>query len=127
MLVFCFLPVPYLKQSLKLNWSQETNPQSILKFSYSHFDRNRDDLFEKEKWTTGNSWLVICCGSVAKSCVALRNPRNCSSPGFPIHHYLLEFAQTHVHQVGNVIRPSHPLLLPSSLALNLSQYQGHFQ
>ena len=49
MLVFCFLPVPYLKQSLKLNWSQETNPQSILKFSYSHFDRNRDDLFEKEK------------------------------------------------------------------------------
>ena len=125
MLVFCFLPVPYLKQSLKLNWSQETNAQSILKLSYSHFDRNRDDPFEKEKWTTGNSWLVICCGSVAKSCVVLRNRRNCSPPGFPILHYLLEFAQTYVHRVGNVIQPSHPLFLPSSL--NLSQHQGHFQ
>ena len=126
MLVFCFLPVPYLNQSFRLNWSQEKNPQSILKLSYSHFDRHMDDLFEKEKWTTGNSWLVIYCGSVGKSCLALRNPRNCSSPGFPILHYLPEFAQTHVHRVSDVIQSSHPLL-PPSLALNLCQHQGHFQ
>ena len=38
---------------------------------------------------------------------------NCSTPGFPVHHQLLELAQTHVHQVGDVIQPSHPLSSPS--------------
>ena len=43
---------------------------------------------------------------------------DCSTPGFPIHYQLLELAQTHVHQVGDAIQPSHPLsscllLLPS--------------
>ena len=37
-----------------------------------------------------------CC-SVAKSCLTLCNPMDCSMPGFPVLHYLLEFAQTHVH------------------------------
>ena len=32
-----------------------------------------------------------------------------STPAFPIHHYLLEFAQTHVHWVGDAIQPTHPL------------------
>ena len=34
---------------------------------------------------------------------------NCSMPGLPVHHQLLEFAQTHVHQVSDAIQPSHPL------------------
>ena len=38
---------------------------------------------------------------------------NCSIPGFPILHYLLELALTHVHWVDDVIHPSHPLLPPS--------------
>ena len=41
---------------------------------------------------------------------------DCSTPGFLVLHYLLEFAQTHVHGVGDAIQPSHPLrplLLPS--------------
>ena len=41
-------------------------------------------------------------------------------PGFPVLHCLPEFAQTHVHRVGDVIQPSHPPSSPSS-ALNLSQ------
>ena len=49
-----------------------------------------------------------------------------STPGFPILHYLPEFAQTHVHWVHDDIQPSHPLSLPSS-ALNLSQHEGLFQ
>ena len=49
---------------------------------------------------------------------------NCSTPGFPALHYLPEFAQTHVHQVGDDIQPSGPLLPPSPSALNLSQLQG---
>ena len=48
-------------------------------------------------------------------------------PDFPVLHYLLEFAQAHVHGVGDAIQPFHPLSSPSPLALNLSQPQGLFQ
>ena len=51
----------------------------------------------------------------------------CSTPGFPVLHYLPEFSQTHVHWVGEVIHSSHPLLPPSPPALHLSQHQGLFQ
>ena len=36
-----------------------------------------------------------------------------SMPVFPVFHYLLEFAQTHVHWISDVIQPSHPLSPPS--------------
>ena len=49
---------------------------------------------------------------------------DCSTPGFPVYHQLLELAQTHVHWVGDAIQPSHPLLSPSPPAFNLSQFQG---
>ena len=48
-------------------------------------------------------------------------------PGFPVHHQLLELAQTHVHQVGDAIQPCYPLLSPSPPAFYLSQHQGLFQ
>ena len=51
----------------------------------------------------------FCCCSVAKSCPTLCDPVNCSMPGFPVLHYLPEFAQTHVHWVSDAIQPSHPL------------------
>ena len=50
-----------------------------------------------------------------------------STLGLPVHHQLLEFIQTHIHQVGDAIQPSHPLSSPSPLAFNLSQHQGLFQ
>ena len=52
---------------------------------------------------------------------------DCGTPGFPVLHYLLEFAQIHVHWAGDALQPSHPLLSPSPFALNLSHYQGLFQ
>ena len=52
---------------------------------------------------------------------------DCSTPGFPVLHYLLEFAQTQVHQVGDAIQPPHSLSPPSPPALNLSQQRGLFQ
>ena len=52
---------------------------------------------------------------------------NCSMPGFLVLHYLLEFAQTHVHWVGEATQASHPLLPSSPFAFNLSQHQGLFQ
>ena len=54
----------------------------------------------------------------------LCNPMDCSIPGFPVLHYLLEFAQNHVHRVSDVIQPSHPLLDSSPSALNISQHQS---
>ena len=65
-----------------------------------------------------------CCCSVAQSCPTLCNPRDCSRPGSSVHHYLPEFAQTHVHCVGGAMQPSHPLSSPSPPAFNLSQHQG---
>ena len=59
--------------------------------------------------------------SVSQSCPTLCEPMDCSMPGFPVHHQLLELAQTHVHQVGDAIQPSHPLSSPSPPAFNLSQ------
>ena len=38
-----------------------------------------------------------CCCSVIKSYLTLCDPMNCSTPGFPVLYYILEFAQTHVH------------------------------
>ena len=64
--------------------------------------------------------------SVAQSCPTLCDPMNCSTPGLPVHHQLLEFIQTHVHGVGDAIQPSHPLSSPSP-TLNLSQHQGLFK
>ena len=52
---------------------------------------------------------------------------DCSMPGFPVHHQLLEPAQTHVHWVGDAIQASHPLFSPSPPVFNLSQHQGLFQ
>ena len=55
-----------------------------------------------------------CCSySVTQSCPTLFDPMNCSTPDFPVFHYLLEFAQTHVHWIADAIQPSHPLSYPS--------------
>ena len=58
------------------------------------------------------------CYSVAQSCLTLCDPMHCSTPGLLVPHHLPEFAQVHVHCIGNAIRPSYPLtpllLLPWS-------------
>ena len=65
--------------------------------------------------------------SVTQSCLTLCDPMNHSTPDLPVHHQLPEFTQTHVHQVGDAIQPSHPLSSASPPALNLSQHQGLFK
>ena len=44
-----------------------------------------------------------------QSCPTLCDPMDCSTPGLPVHHQLLEFTQIHIHWVGDAIQPSHPL------------------
>ena len=65
--------------------------------------------------------------SVAQSCLTLCDSMDCSMPGFPVLHHLLELAQIHVHGGNDAIQPSHPLSSSSPPALSLSQHQGLFQ
>ena len=65
--------------------------------------------------------------SVAQSYLTLWDHMDYSTPGFPVLLQLLELAQTHVHQVGDAIQPSHPLSSPSPPAFNVSQHQGLFK
>ena len=71
--------------------------------------------------------LSVQFSSVTQSCPALCDPMDCSMPGLPVHHQFPELAQTHVHRVGDVIQPSHPLLSPSPPVFILSQHRGLFQ
>ena len=65
--------------------------------------------------------------SVAQSCLTLWDPMNCSMPGLPVFPHFPEFAQTHVHWLGNAIQPSFPLLSLFPPAFDLSQHLGLFQ
>ena len=80
-------------------------------------------------WTI---WVIIikdnfqCFCSVTQSCLTLWEPMDCSAPGFTVLHNILEFAQTHFHWVGDVIQPTHNLLLPSSPAPQFFPALGSF-
>ena len=65
--------------------------------------------------------------SVTILCLTLCDTMDGSTPGFPVHHQLLEPTQTHVHRVNDAIQPSHPQPSPSPLTFNLSQHQALFK
>ena len=73
-------------------------------------------------------WILLpfsCVySSVAQLYLTLCDPMDCSTPGFPVHHQLLEHTQTHVYRVGDAIQPSNPLSSPFPPAFNLSQHQS---
>ena len=79
-----------------------------------------------QQLVTGSHTAVVVVLQLL-SCVRLFATPDCSTLGFPVLHYLLEFAQTHLHWVSDAIPPSHPLSSPSPPACNLSQHQGLFQ
>ena len=89
------------------------------------------ELIWKEKWGQVQKWFFYeCCSfccSVAKLATTLCDSVDYSTLGLPVPHYLLEFAQVHVHWVSNTIQPSHPLLPSSPFAFSLYQLQGLFQ
>ena len=86
----------------------------------------------RHDWATELNWYMqksapnVCIRSVTQSCPTLCDPMDCSTLGFPVHHQLPEFTQTHVHQVDDAIQPSDPLSSPSPPALNLFQQQHPF-
>ena len=92
-------------------------------------------IYDTFNFSTSLSTLAIVClfdgsvqfSSVAQWCLTLCNPMDCSTPGFPVHHQLLEFTQTQICRVGDAIQPSHPLSSPSPPVPNPSQHQGLFK
>ena len=69
---------------------------------------------------------MVCCCSVAQSCLTLCDPMDCSTPGFPVFHYLPEFAQPHVHWIGDAIQPSHPPVIRFSSCSQSFPASGSF-
>ena len=67
-----------------------------------------------------------CCCSVSKSCLTLCNPLDYSTSGFPVHHHLLEFAQTHVYWVGDTILTVSSSAAPFSFCLQSFPASGSF-
>ena len=78
-------------------------------------------------WLQSMKFKSLYCHSVAQSCPSLCNTTDCSMAAFSVLHDLREFAQTHVHWVGDAIQPPQLLLSHSPPVLNLSQNQGLFQ
>ena len=65
--------------------------------------------------------------SATQSYPTLFDPIDCSTPGLPVHHQLLEFIQIHVHWISDAIQPSYRLSSPSPPTFNPSQRQGLFK
>ena len=108
------------KMHSKSNWTLMTAtfqinsyPKSNVQFpgvpQCSPFLHNASTQCSSKKLEDTNYFPVLC--------PTLCDPMGYSTPGFPILHYLPEFAQIHVHWVSDAIQPSHSLppllLLPS--------------
>ena len=106
--------------SLSASWNEH-----IFKSLMVHFSRHFTIYTHIQ--TVQESIQSVQFSSVTQSCPTLCDPMDCSMPGFPVHHQLLEPTQTYVHWVGDAIQPSHPLSSPSPPTFNHSQHQGLFQ
>ena len=63
--------------------------------------------------------ISVCAScSITKSCPTLCDPIGCSTPGFPVLHYFLEFAQIHVHRVND----GHPIISSSVVPFSWSVF-----
>ena len=124
-----------------VHWRREWQTTSIFLPWEPHKQYEKAKRQDTERWTpqvdaqyaTGDQWKnnsrknEVQFSSVAQSCPTLCDPMNRSTSGFPVHHQLPEFIQTHVHQVGNAIQLSHPLSSLSPPSPNSSQHQSLFQ
>ena len=91
-------------------WLQCDSLKNVLTLVYFHSfegDKQNHSLLQSSSWFFLFSSVQF--SSVAQSCPTLCDPMNRSTSGLPVHYQLLEFTQTHVHQVSDAIQPSHPL------------------
>ena len=125
-------------QHVKVNW--EAFGLCSLQISLFYVTRNQEFtffnhllkkfFFQSWQWqilTPSSSTFVQFSSVQSFSCVRHCDPIDCSTPGFPVHHQLLDVTLIHDHWVGDAIQPSHPLSSPSPPSFNLSQHQGLFK
>ena len=142
------------RQPLVYSLSVLVHLDCLTKLPQTEYFRNNRDFFPHTVLEAGNSrtrhWQIGCLvrtgflahrwcllavslwgrrgkGSVTQFCPTLCEPMDCRTPGLPVPHHLPEFAQVHVHWIGDAIQLSHSVLPPSPSALTLSQHQGLFQ
>ena len=106
-----------LKSSFYLMSAWETGVLSSLMI----YQRDGSPIFQKDIPGLSNWQVFFFFFSVAQSNLTLYDLMDCSMPGLPVLHHLLEFAQTHVRWIDDAIQSSHPLLPPSPPAFNLSR------
>ena len=102
--------------------SPDTIQCAISGSSSAHIDGSRDEIpargiilvLQRDFGGWINTHREVQFSSVAQSCPTHCNPMNRSTPGLPVHHQLQEFTQTPVHQVGDAIQLSHPVVPFSS-------------
>ena len=125
-LLKCTLCLPYLFLLL-----ERINLEKLMsRLNYVQKDEKKDLLISLQSWVA--TIITIRKQSQFSSVQSLSRARlchrmNCSTPGLPVHHQLLEFTQTHIHRVSDAIQPSHPLSSPSPPAPSTSQHQSLFQ
>ena len=94
--------------------------------SESKGPRTRSDSDQRQEkldvLAQAKSKLALQFSSVAQPCLTLCDPKDCNTPGFSVHHQLLELTQTHVPAVGDAIQQPHFLSSPSPPTFNLSQH-----
>ena len=90
------------------------------------FHKKEDSIYSSLHPEPTAQNMNIQFSSVTQSCLTICDPMDCSTPGFPVHHQLPVFTQTHVHWVSDAIQPSHPLSSPSP-TFNISLHLGLFQ
>ena len=79
-----------------------------------------------QKYVLVSYVCVSQLSSVAHSCPTLCDPKDCSTPGFPVHQQLPELAQTHIHQVGDAIQPISSSVIPFSFCFQSFPASGSF-
>ena len=117
-----------IKRCLLLGRKATTNLDSVLKSRDIHYFADKSLYNQIYGFSSSRVWMwSVQFSSVAQLCPTLCDLMDCSTPGFPVLHRLLEFGQTHVHWVSDAIQPFHTLSSPSPPALNFFQHQGLFQ
>ena len=107
-----FVPCRWKYKLVQPLWKTEWCPLKKLKIELPYKSKHIQRFWVVAVQSLSRVWLSI---------------PDCRTMGFPVLHHLLEFAQTHVHWVGDAIQPSHSLSFLSPQAFNISQHQGLFQ
>ena len=99
---------PILWPAAVKNWLIWKDPDAGKDWGQEQKGMTEDEMVEWHHRLDGPDVIIVEFSLVAQSCLTLCDPMDCSTPVFPVHHQLPGLAQTHVHQVGDVIQPSHP-------------------